>query len=321
MIRVNRFTTKINLHQERQDVGRFRKAIRQKLNQLCNYSVTDVSDEFSYDFDEETWLVYRGLSNAKSREQKKVALERATYLLKTQSSQPHQWNGLNFISCQKPLWAIASLEEQNQEVLNDTGFHPQMKIGSHIAKQSEERVNIAIDTLKVIWPEMASQLSLLCTRIVWFRAPSFWSSTAPYAHGAIFVNPLTEWGICHFMDTLAHESGHLSLMIKQTFDPMLLNPQQRQESPLRKDSRPLIGIWHAVFVLFRICKALTYYLNSNFNHGDRDQAAVLLLDYQSRLSKGIQTLALAAEWTDSGRVFYEELLSDALDLGLLKRAA
>jgi hypothetical protein len=73
--------------------------------------------------------------------------------------------------------------------------------------------------------------------------------------GAILVNPAYRSDRLHLAMTLVHESSHLKLFYAYLDDEIVLNaPDDRYASPLRRQPRPMNGIYHAAFVLARMAR-------------------------------------------------------------------
>jgi HEXXH motif-containing protein len=286
------------------EARQFRQGVRKRLASLLGESLDQsVIEQTPAHPEEEAWMVYRGLTRPCEESIRRQRLSRAKLLLEIPAQQGIQF----YQEANGEDWAPFSLEEQNQEILMDTQTHPRMQLSSKFHKHGEKITREALRAIDVIWPELSIQLQHLVSKIVWFSSPHFWSSTAPYAHGAIFINIQPNWSVPHLIDTLAHESGHLSLMIKQTIDPMLENPQHRSNSPLRKDARPMIGIWHATYVLHRICKALSLYIHSSHAFPDKESAERLLKDYEVRKTAGLHVVEKQAVLTAAGQRMFESM--------------
>lgn len=71
--------------------------------------------------------------------------------------------------------------------------------------------------------------------------------------GAVLFNPGTRPDIAHHLMTLIHESSHLLLFARHLDDDVLLNePETLYSSPLRRQGRPMEGIFHAMWVSARM---------------------------------------------------------------------
>ena len=61
----------------------------------------------------------------------------------------------------------------------------------------------------------------------------------------------------YYLQQIVHETAHLRLFLTNMDDELVLNPpDQRFTAPFRDDSRPMLGIFHALFVLCRMVLAL-----------------------------------------------------------------
>lgn len=109
-----------------------------------------------------------------------------------------------------------------------------------------------------------------------------------------------------FFGGLVHETSHLHLHALMAQDPLVLNRDERFESPLRRDRRPMLGIYHASFVLARL--ALMF---GKWHDADpaRTGVAQQLNDARTRLARGVATIRQYGQLTARG----VELL-DSLDI-------
>lgn len=81
----------------------------------------------------------------------------------------------------------------------------------------------------------------------------FSGASAFAAWGAILVNPAANDTPRQLALTLIHESSHLKLFHAYLDDEIVLNnPSEAYASPLRRESRPMNGVFHAAFVLARM---------------------------------------------------------------------
>lgn len=59
--------------------------------------------------------------------------------------------------------------------------------------------------------------------------------------------------IVYYLELLIHETAHLRLFLENIIDPLIMNSaDELYSAPFRHDARPMIGIFHGFFVLFRI---------------------------------------------------------------------
>lgn len=80
------------------------------------------------------------------------------------------------------------------------------------------------------------------------------SGTNFYMWGLVFLYINPEHTVPYYIEHLAHECGHTALNMINAYDELVLNPPDaRFAAPLRIDKRPMIGLFHAFFVISRIC--------------------------------------------------------------------
>lgn len=71
--------------------------------------------------------------------------------------------------------------------------------------------------------------------------------------GALLVNPAHRSDIAHYLMTIIHESSHLRLFCYHLDDEVVLNDDvARYHSPLRRQPRPMEGVFHAMWVSARM---------------------------------------------------------------------
>jgi len=77
------------------------------------------------------------------------------------------------------------------------------------------------------------------------------------AQGVIFMVPAHERSsdpVIYYVDWLIHECSHMHLSALMLIDPLASNLTDDVGSPLRPDKRPLHGVMHAGFVLYRLVR-------------------------------------------------------------------
>lgn len=105
------------------------------------------------------------------------------------------------------------------------------------------------------------------------------------------------------VDTLAHETGHMYLYSLSTDDPLVLNPpEERYQAPLRTDKRPLIGIYHASFVVSRIlCALRALHQHKLLSKEDQTHCEKLIEGYKIKYALGFETIQKHAKMTTLGK--------------------
>lgn len=111
-------------------------------------------------------------------------------------------------------------------------------------------------------PELAAEIRGLLTNVVFVEGAAgegmlFDGATSFFCWGALFLNAAEHGSVVAMIDGLAHESGHALLFGMSKGDPFVTNPlSELHPSPLRRDPRPLDGIYHATFVSARMAYAM-----------------------------------------------------------------
>ncbi len=218
------------------------------------------------------------------------------------------WNE-EYLGSNKDWWVQKAIQEQVKEYSSDTGDAISLQLKEPSTKELSE-MGRALNLLEKIWPEAHRQINRYVKRIILLEGNNFESGTAAYAFGAVFINPGPDWNSIKFMDILLHESGHLSLMVKQTFGRLIHNFQEKASSPLRKEERWLNGIIHAAFVIYRICYGLqrVKQFPQYFTAEELKVADQLLEENLVHFEKALGTLRDKAQFTDIGEHFMNQLL-------------
>ena len=114
------------------------------------------------------------------------------------------------------------------------------------------RLLLAAD-LPLWWAELQALLGKIILATTAETGKGFAGASAFDVWGAILINPGYRSDRLHLALTLVHESSHLKLFYAYLDDEIVLNPpDQVFSSPLRRQPRPMNGIYHAAFVLARM---------------------------------------------------------------------
>jgi len=118
------------------------------------------------------------------------------------------------------------------------------------------------DSMKVIEQgdaELSTELAGLVTQIVGaspFRGPGarpFGSASSLMLWGLLLINAERYDTVLEMIQGIVHESAHLLLFAHSIDEPLVTNAiDERFTSPLRRDPRPMDGVFHATFVTARL---------------------------------------------------------------------
>ena len=101
---------------------------------------------------------------------------------------------------------------------------------------------------------------------------------------------------------LAHESAHNLLFGLSAEGPLVENsPDELFSSPLRKDPRPMDGIYHATFVTARMYRVVRQLIESGILSGtELDKAGSELANNAGLFNRGIETVRQYGRLTPLG---------------------
>jgi HEXXH motif-containing protein len=119
--------------------------------------------------------------------------------------------------------------------------------------------------------------------------------------------------------TLAHETGHLLLFGSMLGRPLVENEDdERYDSPLRRDPRPMEGVVHAAYVMARMHYVLAAILRSGAIPQDQREAAEeQLRQHVEGFVDSLTAIDAHARFTERGAALFAE----AADYMLTQRSA
>jgi len=122
--------------------------------------------------------------------------------------------------------------------------------------------------------------------------------------GAVLLNVRYYNNRLDMVAALIHEAAHQVLFGHSLDEPLVENPlEERYGSPLRIDSRPMDGIFHATFVCARMHYAYVRLMDgagNSLSKGDRELVAERLRDYREKFFNGLETVQRFGRMTSNG---------------------
>jgi HEXXH motif-containing protein len=120
--------------------------------------------------------------------------------------------------------------------------------------------------------------------------------------GAITLNALRHTDAVDTATTIAHEAAHLLLFAEALHEPLVSNDESETfPSPLRRDPRPMDGIYHATFVVARTHFVLERITASNQFPRFAGSIAANMVSLKESFAEGLSTVSRHARLTDTGR--------------------
>jgi hypothetical protein len=115
----------------------------------------------------------------------------------------------------------------------------------------------ALQIIQKTCPDYYEESQRFISEILLIKADRIRHGSSVDAFGMMFRNFNFRWEhLTDSIDIIIHEIAHLYLYVLNTLDQIVVNATDLHSSPLRVDKRPLIGIYHAAFVLSRVVDVL-----------------------------------------------------------------
>jgi len=126
--------------------------------------------------------------------------------------------------------------------------------------------------------------------------------------GTILVNAKTSRTDLELSEAISHESAHNALFAMAPVSFHVKNDaQELYKSPLRLDPRPMSGIYHATFVLARMCFAMREVAESpTAGSALREEALALAKASAKLFTDGYSVLEKHARYTTEGRAIMQD---------------
>jgi HEXXH motif-containing protein len=184
--------------------------------------------------------------------------------------------------------------------------------------ECRQRLSDAFALLDAGFPEMAAEVRALLREIVIAAGPedpkaiTFDGASCYMMWGAILLNARGQKTVLDTAQALAHESVHNLLFGFSASGPLVENADDELfSSPLRKDPRPMDGVFHATYVVARMHQTLSRLLESGVLDDSQSQAAQIDLGAHRRnfemgdqiVSEGGRLTAVGREAIEAARAY------------------
>jgi hypothetical protein len=170
----------------------------------------------------------------------------------------------------------------------------------------------ANDILKSDMNEIYEEIKNCINTYIIFSSNTISSGTSSNLLKCIYVQTFKEKNtitLIRMLDRLVHETAHMYLHLLSIYDPFLLNSiEEKYPSPFRKDPRPLIGIFHAHFVIFRLINVLqNSSIRSTFKTS-LNELDDMLFRYKKAFLETKIILNKYARFTSLGQKLFDEMI-------------
>jgi HEXXH motif-containing protein len=160
----------------------------------------------------------------------------------------------------------------------------------------------ALALIGAVDAEMHAEITEHVSLIKLFNGVGVEGFSSPKAFGAIWLRrPEPGQEIAWFLEHLVHECSHLHLNALLALDPLLTNPQEIHQAPLRPDPRPLFQVLHGTFVLRRNCRVHRRLVAQFPELALQD----VLAEFEEQLARGMEVIAARMGPTDRGRLLLQ----------------
>lgn len=167
-------------------------------------------------------------------------------------------------------------------------------------------VSTSIGLISGLDKDFYDEVAVLVQRVALYRGHIVVGLTSPHFFGTVGLSvPQTgEDPLAYYIEHLTHETSHLYLNMILSFDPLVTNDRTELfAAPIRTDDRPMLGIFHATFVLSRIVRLIAKY-RANATDDKASELSALLESAVARFQKGCHVLDHSAKFTEVGRQIF-----------------
>jgi hypothetical protein len=136
---------------------------------------------------------------------------------------------------------------------------------SALWQSGQELVKDALEVMAEGAPQVYEELKNLVNMIILVDSERFIGGSSFDIQGCILLKVAPQYPLLEIVDILVHEAAHQYIFLLSTLDPLCLNDRNKlYPSPLRKDPRPIMGNFHAIFVLGRFIYTLNFLRDSSY---------------------------------------------------------
>lgn len=190
-------------------------------------------------------------------------------------------------------------EISSQEIIEEIKF---FQLSLEEFKEVKKFIKRGLHKLEKISLDFYKEFQELIGEIIILNAQGVKQGSSSDLMGVIYKSYQHKWEkLTDILEFIIHEQSHLYVHLLNKDDSLVLNPSDKYESPLRKEKRPLMGIYHATFVLARVHYVLTKALSlKEIPEDEIDYCRELLDYYKKRYFVGYDVLKEHAQMTPLG---------------------
>ncbi|MFO9752127.1 HEXXH motif-containing putative peptide modification protein [Legionella pneumophila serogroup 1] len=173
----------------------------------------------------------------------------------------------------------------------------------------------AIDLINTGDMDVAHEISILISSIKLFQGRVLRGQASGDTMGAVWLripDPHDDQ-VGYWIEHIVHEVSHLRLHAMFFQEKFILNPDDEYKfrAPIRDDLRPMLGVFHATFVLARMIRVFKKLSFKGYASRFRDRLQLCQLQFEIGLNS---VYSKDAELTDNGKLIRESFKECALIL-------
>lgn len=179
-------------------------------------------------------------------------------------------------------------------------------------KESVERIKeLAMEAIQLISEtdiEYYQEMSEFLCEVLVLKSDFLKAGSSFNLFGLVYINTANaKQSVINMMDLFIHEAAHYYLYSLSIDDPLVLNDyNEKYFSPIKGRERPMLGVYHAAFVLFRVLKFLSHFSSIG------EESKKSLIAYHYLLNKN-EIMALQIKYSK----IVEESLNIVMEFGQL----
>jgi hypothetical protein len=289
--------------------------MRERLAETLEYVFGEVGDELDVPFDEACAVVQRIKSSPQSPHtfggyyDLIFALENGDLKLARSTAGEILGHASSAPLTIAPIDDRPPPDEDRYRRLLMTGMDYAVAPDPALMASYRRQLDAAFALLDGGFPEMAAEIRSLLREIVVAAGPedpkaiTFDGASSYMMWGAVLLNARGQKNVLDSAQALAHESGHNLLFGFSSSGPLVENSDDELfSSPLRKDPRPMDGVFHATYVIARMHQTLSRLMASGILDAEQNEMARKdLALHQKNFDAGDAVIREGGRLTEIGR--------------------
>jgi hypothetical protein len=204
-------------------------------------------------------------------------------------------------------WEEFAVTEALKLTQVDCGLIAEIKpIDSDQLSDAKDKLFLALSLIARHDPDMFDEIQTHVGQIKIFDGKVTMGLTDVRIMGSMFIRiPRSNVDpVLYFIEHIIHEASHIHLNSIMVIDPLFLNsPDEKFISPIRRDLRPMIGVFHATYVSARIVRYF-FKLYKIKNDKKIQQHLAETLDETIR---GVREIEKNCKLTSNGKMLIESI--------------